>query len=471
MATISSPGIGSGLDVNSIITQLMAIEKQPLTKLQTAASTIQTQISEVGKLKSSLSTFRDLATKIVSTDFWKQSKGSASTAEVGITTGVNATPGDYSVEVTSLAATQSIATGFFASSSAALSAGTLHIELGRYGTGQTTFTPKTGVTALDVAVDTGDTLASTRDKINAAGAGVTASILTDANGARLLLRSNASGEENAFRTSVTPGGGALAALAFDPSSGVNAGAQTQAAANAAATINGLAVSSASNTLADVMDGVTLTLKAQTAAPVTVSVTNDTDAMKETLQKFASAYSDLAKLIATDTRYDATTKKAGPLQADSAVIGLQNRLRGLIGASSTVSSAFPRLSDAGFELQRDGTLTVNDTRLNNALANLGQLKLAFSNSTPGDASLDGFARKLRTAADDLLGIDGALTNRTDGLNQKLDRNKDSQDRLQTRLAQTQKRLEAQYTALDAKLGALNGINAYVTQQVTAWNKNG
>ena len=236
-----------------------------------------------------------------------------------------------------------------------------------------------------------------------------------------------------------------------------------------AKINGVTVNSVTNTMADVMDGVTLVLKAKTSAPVTVSVANDTDAMKDTLTKFAAAYSDLAKLIGTDTKYDAATKKAGPLQGDSAVVGLQTRLRGLIGASSAVSSAFPRLSDAGFEMQRDGSLTVNETRLSNALANLPQLKLAFANTNIGDPTQNGFVRKLRDAADELLGIDGALTNRSDGLNAKLDRNQADQDRMQTRLAQTQKRLEAQYTALDAKLGALSGINAYVTQQVAAWNK--
>jgi len=468
VATISSPGIGSGLDVNSIITQLMAIEKQPLTKLQTTESTIQTQISEVGKLKSALATFRDLGTQIVSTDFWRQSKGSVSGEAASVTTGAAATPGEYSLEVTSLAAAQSTATAPFASSAALLSAGTLSIAMGSYASGS--FVGTAGTTAVDVAVTATDTLASVRDKINAAGAGVTASILTDANGARLMLRSNATGAANAFRTSVSPSGGALDQLAFDRTGGVNAAAQTQAGTDASVKFNGLVLASASNTMTDVVDGVTLQLKAKTSTPLTVSISNDTDAMKDTLTKFASAYSDLAKLIATDTRYDAATKKSGPLQGDSAIVGLQMRLRGLIGGTAPASSAFKRMSDAGFELQRDGSLTVNATRLDNALANLPQLKLAFANADLADRTQNGVARRLRDAADEVLGIDGALTSRTDGLNAKLDRNRDAQDRMQTRLAQTQARLEKEYTALDAKLGTLNGINAYVTQQVTAWNKS-
>lgn len=468
MATISSPGIGSGLDVSTIITQLMAIERKPLDSLESAEKTIQTQISEVGKIKGAMSKLRDLAAKLTSTSFWAQTTGKSSNAAVSVTTGANATAANYSVQVTSLAAAQSIASPTFAASTSTLSAGTLHIELGAWGANQASFTPKAGATAVDITVAADDTLASVRDKINAAGAGVTATILTDSTGARLMLRSNATGAENAFRTTVSPTGGALDGLGYDPSAGVNGATRAQTAADAVATIDGLAVRSTTNTLTEVVDGVTMTLNSVTTSAATVSITPDTETIKTTLKDFAKAYSDLTSLIATDTKYDATNKKAGPLQGDSAITGLLNRLRGVLGLTSGASASFARLSDIGFEQQRDGTLTVNATRLDNAVNNLAQLKAAFS-ANDADASLDGFATRFRELADEVLGAEGALSTRAQGLADKLERNQDSQDKLEDRLSQTQARLEKQYSELDAKLGALNSLSAYVTQQVTTWNR--
>jgi flagellar hook-associated protein 2 len=455
MATISSPGIGSGLDVSSIITQLMAIERQPLKQLETAETKIQSQISEVGKIKSALSKFRDVAAKLASTDFWRTTTGKSNSSAVGVTTSSTASPASFAVEVTSLAKAQTIAAPALASSSTTLGSGTLTIQ--RTGGGD----------PFDVAIEATDTLAGIRDKINAAGAGVTASILTDASGARLVMRANATGTDNAFNTTVN--GTGLDGLSFNAATQTGGATPAQPAANLVATVNNLPVSSASNTLTDVFDGVTLTMTAETAGPVTIDVAADTETLKKTLTEFATAYTELSKLIVTDTKYDATAKKAGALQGDSAIVGLQNRLRSMLGASSGASTAYARLSDVGFEMQQDGSLTVNSTKLDKAIANLSELKALFSNSSLTDANLDGFGKRFRVVASDILGIDGALTSRTTGLNDKLKRNQTSQDRMEERLAQTQKRLEKQYSMLDAKLGTLNGLSTYVTNQVAQWNK--
>lgn len=455
MASISSPGIGSGLDVSSIITSLMAIERKPLDQLETAETKIQSQISEVGKIKSALSKFRDLAAKLASTDFWKTSTGTSSNTAVGITTSSAATPAQYSINVTSLAAAQAIAAPAVASSTSTLGSGTLTIQ-------------RSGGNPFDVTIEATDTLAAIRDKINAAGAGVTASILNDGTGARLMMRSNETGTANAFTTTVN--GTGLDGLTFDANTQTGGATRAQQATNAAATINNLPVSSSTNTLADVLDGVTLTLNATTTSAATVTVAPDTAALKKTLTDFASAYTELAKLIATDTKYDATSKKAGALQGDSAIVGLQSQLRSMMGASSGASTAFTRLSDAGFEMQQDGSLTVNSSKLDKAIANLPQLKALFSNSSLTDPSLDGFGKRFRVVASNILGVDGSLTARTDGLNEKLKRNQKQQDRMEERLAATQKRLEKQYSTLDTKLGTLNSLSSYVTQQVAQWNKS-
>jgi flagellar hook-associated protein 2 len=378
------------------------------------------------------------------------------------------------VAVQSLASVQTLATGVYAGATATPGGGTINIELGTWGAGQTSFTPKTGATAIDITVAATDTLADVRDKINAAGAGVTALIMTDASGSRLLIRSNTTGAENAFRTTVTDDDGVntdatgLSALAYTATAKV--ATQNQIAANAAATINGLAVSSASNTLTDIVDGLTLKLASVTTTSATVDVVTDAAALKKTMTEFADAYSAVVKLIAVDTKYDATTKKGGLLLGDGAAVSLQRQLRTLAGSVSGASTPFARLSDAGFELQRDGSMTVNATRIDNALANLPELKKMFSNSSLTDPTLDGFAKRFKTVTAALLASDGSLTTRTEGLGQQLTRNQKDQDTLTIRLAATEKRIRAQYTALDTTMAQLSGTSSFVTNQIAAWNKS-
>ncbi len=465
MTTISSPGIGSGLDVNSIITQLLAIERQPIVNLQTKATKIQAQISEYGKLQSLTSTFRDAASALTSTTTWGQTVGNSSnSAAVGIAVASGAAVGSYSVQVQSLAAAQSLASEVFSSSDETPGAGTLHIELGSWGTGQSTFTPKSGATAVDITIAATDTLAQVRDKINAANAGVTAMVLNDGNGARLLMRSTATGSESAFRTS------GMTALAFDPSSGSATMTQTQAAANAAATIDGLAISSQSNTLANLVDGITLTLGKVTTDPVELTVVQDNEALKQAVQDFADAYNALSSLIAKQIKYDAGSKTAGPLQGDSSAVGLQRRLRTLMGSSASASSVFTRLSDVGLEMQRDGSVKVNSGKLDAALANLPELKKLFANNDIAVPANNGMARQFSDMAQAMLGIDGALTTRTEGLRKRIETNQSDQDRLELRLGQVEQRLRAQYTALDTTLGRLSGISSYVTQQMAMLNNS-
>ena len=472
MATISSAGIGSGLDVKTIVSQLMAIESQPKNQLATAATTIQTQISEVGKVTSALSTLKDLSSKLSSSTFWNQTTASSSSTAVSVTSSSTALAANYSVEVQQLASSQSLMAGqTFTSSTAAVGTGTLNIEMGTWGTGQTTFTAASVPSSAAITVDSTDTVESLRDKINAAGIGVSASILTDSSGARLVVRSTSSGAANGFR--VTPSGatGGVATMGYDPSHAVTGATQTKAAADAKATIDGVSVTASSNNFANVMDGVSLTANAVTTAAATVTVTNDTATIKTTLQSFATAYTALNSLIATDTKYDSTTNKAGPLQGDSTVVAVQTRLRTLLGATSTASSSFARMSDAGFEMQRDGSLNINSTKVDNALSNLSQMKALFVDNTSTSTSGEGFGKQFYDTTYSMLTTGGSINSRSTALSDKLQRNQKSQDAMDARLAQTQKMLEAQYGALDTRMASLTGLSSYVTQQVTQWNKTG
>jgi flagellar hook-associated protein 2 len=200
------------------------------------------------------------------------------------------------------------------------------------------------------------------------------------------------------------------------------------------------------------------------------VVQDSASMKKSLQAFADAYNAVATLITTQTKYDAATKRGGPLQGDSAAVGLQRQLRSLAGASSGASSTFARLTDIGLGTDASGQMVVSSSKLDNALANPTELKKLLASSDLLVPANNGLARQFRTLADSMLSIDGSLATRSDGLRHRLDLNKTQQERLNDRIAMTEKRLRAQYTALDTQLGKLNGLSSYVTQQIAQFNKS-
>ncbi|HWH82030.1 MAG TPA: flagellar filament capping protein FliD [Burkholderiaceae bacterium] len=473
--SISSAGIGSGLDVNSIIAGLMKVEQAPLTKLQSQATTIQTTISAFGAVQSAMAAFRDASSALALPSTWNATSAtSADPTAVTVASSANASTGSYAVSVQKLAASQSTVSPTFGSGDALVGAGTLHFDLGNWASDPSTpnvltaFTAKSGSTGINVAITATDTLATLASKVNSAGAGVTASVVNDASGSRLVFSSTTTGTDNGFR--ITTGDAGLAALAFDPAGGTSGTTLTQPASNAAATVNGLAVNSATNSLVNVFNGLTITLNKVTSAPVQIGVAQDSAAIKASVKSFVDAYNSLSTLLGTDLKYDSATKVAGPLQADSAATSLQRQLRNLVGSASAASSTFTTLSQVGLEIQTDGTLKINDTKLGSAMANPAELKKLFTHIDPTDPSNNGFATRLRTLGNSVLGGDGLLSARVAGLTAKLTRNQKDQNTLNDRLASTQARLQAQYSALDTKMAGINTLSTYVTQQIANWNKN-
>ncbi|WP_428422616.1 flagellar filament capping protein FliD [Methylibium sp.] len=472
MASITSLGIGSGLDINSIVTQLVALEREPLKQMQTDASTLQTKVSSYGKIQSLFSAVQDASNKLSGSALWTQvSAKSADTTAMAVTATGAAATGSYAVSVQALATSQSVVSGArFANTTDLVGSGTLNVELGAWDTGRTAFTAKAGATPLAITVTATDTLGTLRDKINAAGAGVSASIVTDASGSRLAIRSSDTGLENGFRiTAADDDGGntdaaGLSRFAYDPTTGAAQMLHSQAGANALATINGIEVTSATNVLSGAVDGLTIQLGKVTTGPVDVSVSSDTDAINKAITDFAKAYSDLSTYLGDQTKYDAASKTGGPLQGDSTATGLQGRLRSVLNSPSGASASFPRLSDLGLELQRNGTLQVNQTKVTAALSNLKETKKAFSNYDTLDATNNGFAKRYALLATSILGADGAITTRTEGLRKQITNNTENQARLNDRVDLYQQRLVQQYSAMDANMSKLNALSSYVTQQL-------
>jgi len=472
-ASITSLGIGSGVDVNAIVTQLVALESRPIGQLRSQASELQTRVSSYGQLSSLFGALQTAANKLTGSSLWASSRASTSNeASVQVVGGNAAAPGNYSVEVTTLAAQQTLVSGArLASPAAPAGSGVMTLDIGQWDYPPMNFLPQVGRDPVSIVVTAEDTLATLRDKINGAGAGVTASIVTDSGGARLALRAAASGEQQAVRVSVADddGGAAndglgLSRFAFDPEHGSAGMTQEVPGRDADARVNGIRVLSASNDLDGVVDGLTLRLRSP-GSSAEVSVSSDRDAVKAAVQDFATAYNNLARTIAEQTRYDPASEIAGPLQGDSAATGLQRQMRSLLGAGSLASASFQRLSDVGLSLQRDGTLAVDAARLDRATGDLAELKKAFANSD-ADPQRDGFARRYADLAQQVLGVDGSLTTRTDGLRQRIAANQAAQTAQEERVERFRARLVAQYTAMDGNVSRLNALSSYVTQQLAA-----
>jgi flagellar hook-associated protein 2 len=459
--TISSTGLGSGLDVKSMVSQLVAIEKLPLTQLQTQATKFQTQLSTYGTIQSQVSTLYDAAALLSGPSGWNaQTATSSNAAAVGVEVSSAASATSLSVEVSQLARAQSAASVAMAAGVQVGASGSLQIELGNWGSG--TFVPGTGVAS--VAIDAADTMASIASKIHAANAGVTATVLSDGTHERLVLRSTTTGEAAGFRVN-SPALAGLAPLGLtNPGDGSFVG---QTALDANLKINGVGVLGASNQLRNVVPGVTLQLSQLTTGPVELTVAGDVSVVQKNIKSFVDAYNALNTTIADAIRYDPATKIGGPLLGDSTTLGIQTTMRSILGSSS-MGSTFSYLSQIGLERQTDGSLHINQSKLTSAQSNLTNLKALFA-ADNGNAQTNGFGTKVRDYAHGLINFDGIVTHKTTAVQKSIVNNGKDQNRVSSRASRVEAQLLAQYTALDSKISSLSGLSSYVTAQLAVWNK--
>lgn len=480
---ISSTGIGSGLDVTSIISQLVALEKAPLTKLETQATAIQAKLTTMGTIKSQVSALSDASFKLTLDGSWSSSTltTSNSSAVSGTVTGT-AAASSFGVAVSQLAKAQTASSSVIASGEQ-IGTGTMTIDLGTwdYGTVSTPLVPPvfgTPSSTVAITISSGeDSLASIAQAINDADAGVTADIVTDTTGQRLVIRSSTTGEASGFRIKVTNDGDldnanstGLSRLAFDPGTvpvyGLAENSYTRAQ-NALATVNGISISSATNTLTGAVSGITLQLSAVTTTDANIQVNVDKAAVRKNVDDFVAAYNALNTTLADATKYDSATKTAGIFQGDATAVGLKNALISMLGSSS-LGSTFAHLSDAGLELQQGGGLKVNNTKLTAAFADLDNLKKLFKTDN-GNVLTNGFALKVKEFSRGLLATDGMVNAKTGSLDIAVARNTKEQDKVNERIVLVTARLKKTYSALDARMANLTALNTYITQQVAQWNK--
>lgn len=369
---LSSPGIGSGLDVNGLVSQLMALEQRPLALLNTKEAKLQAQLSAFGSLKGALSSFQGAVAALATPARFTAAKASVADGTVfSASAAPGAAAGSHSIEVQTLAQAQKLRSDVFAATGDSLGSGTLTIQFGTYSGGGFTLNPDKAARTITISSGAAS-LAGVRDAINAADAGVTASIVNDGTGYRLVVASKDAGLANALKISVadddldnTDNAG-LSRLAYDASTGGTTNlAQTVPAQNAVAVIDGITVSKASNTFTDALEGVTLTLLK--AGTTTLTVAKDSAGVKAAVESFVKAYNDLNKTLTDLSKYDAANKKASTLTGDATVRAVQSQLRGLFNtALASAGGGLTTLADIGVSFQTDGTLKLDAAKLTAAL---------------------------------------------------------------------------------------------------------
>ncbi|HKO87512.1 MAG TPA: flagellar filament capping protein FliD, partial [Burkholderiales bacterium] len=368
-------GLGSNLDVNSIVSQLMAIEQQPLQKLARQEASYQAKLSAFGSLKSALSSLQSAMSGLATSDRFNGFRSSISDSSLAsVVSGSGAVPGSYSLEVQYLAQAHKLKSTTFAATTDSVGTGTISIDFGTYSGGAFTLNPDKATKTITIASGS-DTLSAVRDAINTANAGVTATIVNDGTGNRLVIGSKDSGAANALRISVADTDGnntdtsGLSRLAYDAASGgtVNM-TETVLAQNSTVVIDGMTISKPTNAITDAIAGVTINLnKAALGTTATVNITRDLTSANNAVDSFVKAYNELDKTIDALTAYNAETKVGAILQGDSTVRTIQSRIRGLLTTGlSTAGGGLSNLSQIGVSFQLDGTLKLDSAKLNAVL---------------------------------------------------------------------------------------------------------
>jgi flagellar hook-associated protein 2 len=377
---ISSPGIGSNIDVNGIVGQLMAVERRPLAALDRREASFQAQLSAYGSLRGALASLKTAADALDDPSrFLATSLSSSDTAVLTGSAGAASPRGTYTVQVDQLARRQSIVAAGQASADSAIGSGastTLTIQRGTISGGTltsgiysaATFTPDAGAPAGTVTITAANnTLTGIRDAINQANLGVTASIVRDGSAApyRLVLQGATTGAAGSVRVSVSGDATLAGLLAYDPAGTQNL-TQTTAAQDAKLVVNGVPVTSRSNVVSDILDGVSLTLAK--AGTTTVTIGNATAAVTQSVQELVKAYNDFNKTLTELSRSDPARQNSGVLVGDAAARTLQAQLRATLSASlpAAAQGDLRNLNQAGLSFQRDGSLSLDTARLQSAL---------------------------------------------------------------------------------------------------------
>ncbi len=445
MATITSLGVGSGLDLTGLLDQLQAAERGKLVPITRQKEQQQAKISAFGQLQTSLNGFQDALAKINDPKLYQSLSANVRGDAIKATTTASALPGSYRVEVSQLATSGTLASNrITGEKNAALDLqGATAIRL-NFG----------GANSVDIAIAPNSSLEAIRNAINAhKDAGVNATIINDGEGYRLALSSKATGAEASIE------GFSFVDTSQDPAATVagpfSEDADTKRSGeNAALTVNGIAISSAKNQIEGAIQGVTLNLaelsiaEGETATS-TITVERDTLKQREAINDFVKAFNDLKGTIAKLTSFTGDSETAGELLGDSTVRTIESRLR-------SVLTGGVEGGELGITLQRDG-------KLSDLVANNPQ---ALSDFFAGDKKENGLAGKLSTTIDQMLSNNGVVKLAISGAENRIKSLGERFERMEKSIEGTIARYRTQFSQLDAMIAQMNSMSSYLTQQFDA-----
>ncbi len=449
---------GNGIDVNSVVSQIQTAQSGQLTAWQGDVTSLQTQTTALTGINTDLTNLA-VAAKGLTGSSGALTVVTATSAQpliVSATAQAGATAANYNVVVTGLASIGTLYTDSVASATTSIlkspaTTGDLAVQIG--GSGGTT---------ADIAITAGsnDTLTTLAASINKQSAsnnwGITASVVTDASGARLAIYSQVSGNPGALAVTNN-----TTSMAFEAPVG---------GTDALISINGVPFSSTTNTVSGAIPDVTLNLvTADSATPVKVTVGPDTTAITNSINNFVVEYNTLIGDINTQFTVNAATNTEGPLGSDTYLRSLQSSLLTDMTYATTdstsVSSGLTNLASLGIVMNSDGTLTVNQTATDTApgfpdvlATNLGAVQNFFTNTAS-----TGFADTLNTALTKMTYPSTGI------LNSDLAEKQGEQTVLSTEIANFQTQMAAQKIQLDAEFSQVNAnLESYpfLLQEITA-----
>src|ERR1700730_3017246 len=456
---ISSQGVGSGLDIAAIVSSLTTAKAAPLTNAINRSNTaLNAQVSAWGTLNSAVATFQ--ATLTALQDPTQLAGRTATVGDATIATATatsSAVTGQYSIAVQNLATAASLSSApNSVGATAVIGTGTLQISVG-------------GV--LDsVAIDSTDnTLQGIAAAINSSpgNPGVTASILTTSDGARLVLTGTKTGATNGILVTQSGGDGGLASLVYDPAHNLTTLTQTHPPLDANFPVNGYRATSASNQVTSVVSGVTLNLLKASAAiagtpptytPTTLTIGNDTAGAQTSIGTFVSALNGLLSSIKSLASYDPATQTAGPLLGNATIQSFESQLYKILGqVNAGITSGPNSLAAIGIGANAQGTYSSNSTTLGNALTG----NLDSASELPSGPN--GIATKLNSFVTQYSQAGGLLDTISSGLKSSLANNATQLKDLNARMKVYAATLTAEYNAMDTAVALLKQTQTYLTQQ--------
>lgn len=453
---LQSLGLGSGLDIDALVTELTTAEMSaPNARITREQTAVTTQVSAMATLKSSLSTFQSSLTALMSgSGFTARNVVSGDEDVLTASATASAALGNYRIEVEQLAQSQQlISTNFTAGATSVV------------GTGDLTFTSD-GQSFTITLDSTNNTLAGIRDAINAASGNqsVSATLVYGQTGAQLVLTSLKTGADAGLTVTTSGGDGGLEQLTYGAGN-TSHYTEDQAAQDSIIFISGVEHHSANNQISDAIDGVTLNLlSAKPDTDISLNISNDSEHVVSLVQSFVTAYNTLQTSITSLDSYDATTATRGALFGDAMYSSLKTQIRhALTDSVANITGNYNSLASLGITTGVDGKLTMDAAKLRTALSS------DFKSVSNVFSGANGVLARINKQITTTLLSGGGVSTRSASLTAKQTAIDKEKEVIEMRTEKIKERYLAKFNAMDTLLAQLQNTSTFLTQQLDALNR--